>query len=86
MLNKEKVGNLTNEIWKWAEKLRGKFTPAEYQNIVLPMIMIRRLECVIQERQEKKKADFKQKFHKLSEEEFEQKAIKREVDLSPNFS
>lgn len=86
MLNKEKLDNLTNEIWKSAEKLRGKFTAAEYQNIVLPMIMIRRLECVIQERREKYREEFRAKFPKASEDEIENKAIKKEVDLSPKLS
>jgi type I restriction enzyme M protein len=46
-LNKPKLDNLADEIWKSAERLRGKFKPYEYQNVVLPMIVIRRLECVL---------------------------------------
>ena len=38
MLNKEKLNNLAQEIWKSAESLRGEFKAYEYQNIVLPMI------------------------------------------------
>jgi len=47
MINKEKLNNLTNEIWKSAERLRGKFKAYEYQNVLMPMIVIRRLECVL---------------------------------------
>ncbi len=45
-LNKPKLDNLANEIWKSAERLRGKFKAYEYQNVVLPIIVIRRLECL----------------------------------------
>ncbi len=50
MLNKEKLENLTNEIWKGAIKLRGKFKAKDYPTVILPMIMIRRIECVLQQK------------------------------------
>ena len=46
-LNKPKLDNLAGEIWKSAERLRGKFKAYEYQNVILPIIVIRRLECVL---------------------------------------
>jgi type I restriction-modification system DNA methylase subunit len=46
-LNKQKLDNLTDEIWKSAERLRGKFKAYEYQSVILPIIVIRRLECVL---------------------------------------
>ena len=46
-LNKPKLDNLANEIWKSAERLRGKFKAYEYQSVILPIIVIRRLECVL---------------------------------------
>lgn len=52
MLNKEKLENLTNEIWKGAIKLRGKFKAKDYPTIILPMVMIRRIECVLITRRE----------------------------------
>lgn len=45
-LDKPKLDNLANEIWKSAERLRGKFKAYEYQSVILPIIVIRRLECV----------------------------------------
>lgn len=47
LLNKAKLNNLANEIWKSAERLRGKFKAYEYQSVILPIIVIRRLECVL---------------------------------------
>ena len=55
-LDKPRLGNLTNEIWRSAERLRGKFKQYEYQKVVLPMIVLRRLECVLE-----KKADIRAK-------------------------
>ena len=53
-INKPKLDNLANEIWKSAERLRGKFKSYEYQGVILPIIMIRRLECVLIDWREKK--------------------------------
>jgi type I restriction-modification system DNA methylase subunit len=46
-LNKPKLDNLASDIWKSAERLRGKFKAYEYQGVILPIIVIRRLECVL---------------------------------------
>jgi type I restriction enzyme M protein len=46
-INKPKLDNLTQQIWKAAERLRGKFKAYEYQNIILPILVLRRLECVL---------------------------------------
>lgn len=50
MLNKEKLENLANEIWKGAIKLRGKFKAKDYPAVIMPMIMIRRIESVVIEK------------------------------------
>ncbi len=47
VLDKPKLDNLTSDIWKSAERLRGKFKAYEYQNVILPTIVIRRLKCVL---------------------------------------
>ncbi len=46
-LNKPKLDNLAGDTWKSAERLRGKFKDYEYQNVILPIMVIRRLECVL---------------------------------------
>src|SRR5438128_9109030 len=68
-LNKPKLDNLADEIWKSAERLRGKFKAYEYQNVVLPIIVIRRLECVLIAWREQKTAEIRAKRPKLSEKE-----------------
>lgn len=47
VFDKDKLNNLANEIWKSAERLRGKFKAYEYQNVILPIIVVRRIECVL---------------------------------------
>jgi len=68
-LNKPKLDNLTDEIWKSAERLRGKFKAYEYQNVVLPIIVIRRLECVLIKWREQRAAEVLAKRPKLTEKE-----------------
>ena len=68
-VNKAKPDNLAGEIWKSAERLRGKFKAYEYQTVVLPIIVIRRLECVLIKWREQKAAEVLAKRPKLTEKE-----------------
>ncbi len=68
-LNKQKLDNLADEIWKSAQRLRGKFKAYEYQNVILPIIVIRRLECVLTKWREDRAADVLAKRPKLTEKE-----------------
>ena len=70
-LNKPKLDNLSDQIWKSAERLRGKFKAYEYQGVVLPIIVIRRLECVLLAWREKQFAEIKAKQPHRSDEEIE---------------
>jgi hypothetical protein len=38
-LNKPRLDNLAGDIWKSAERLRGKFKAYEYQSVILPISM-----------------------------------------------
>ena len=82
-LNKLKLDNLADEIWKSAERLRGKFKPYEYQNVVLPMIVIRRLECVLIKWRENKADEVLAKRPKLTEKELAKlvKGLERECKV-----
>ena len=60
-VDKDKLNNLTNEIWKSAERLRGKFKAYEYQTVILPIIVLRRLECVLIQWRENQAAEIKVK-------------------------
>lgn len=68
-LNKQKLDNLADEIWKSAQRLRGKFKAYEYQNVILPIIVIRRLECVLIKWREDRAAEVLAKRPNLTEKE-----------------
>lgn len=68
-LDKPKLDNLAGDIWKSAERLRGKFKAYEYQNVILPIIVIRRLECVLIKWREEKAATLLARRPELKEKE-----------------
>lgn len=68
MINKDKLENLTSELWKGAIKLRGKFKAKDYPTIILPMIMLRRIEGVLEEKREEFKKEFIAKDSGFSDE------------------
>ncbi len=70
-LNKPKLDNLAGDIWKSAERLRGKFKAYEYQSVILPIIVIRRLECVLIKWREDKKAEVRAARPRITDKELE---------------
>ena len=80
-LNKPKLDNLAGDIWKSAERLRGKFKAYEYQSVILPIIVIRRLECVLLKWREEKTAEIRIKRPKLTEKELAK--LVKELELNP---
>ncbi len=83
-INKPKLDNLANEIWKSAERLRGKFKPYEYQGVILPIIVIRRLECVLLDWREKKRAEVLAKRPKTQEKNLDK--LVKDLELNPKQS
>ena len=83
-LNKPKLDNLAGDIWKSAERLRGKFKAYEYQSVILPIIVIRRLECVLLAWRGAKRAEVLVKRPKLTEKELAK--LVKELELNPQQS
>ena len=83
-LNKPKLDNLAGDIWKSAVRLRGKFKAYEYQNVILPIIVIRRLECVLIAWREKRRTDVLAKRPKLGEKELAK--LVKDLELNPKQS
>jgi type I restriction enzyme M protein len=81
MLNKDKLENLTNEIWKGAIKLRGKFKAKDYPSVILPMIMIRRIECVLIEKRNEIAETLKKQDPKITEANLKKKIKIQETNL-----
>ena len=44
---------IVNFIWKVAELLRGPYRPNQYKKVMLPLIVLRRLDCVLESTKEK---------------------------------
>lgn len=44
---------LVGLIWNIANKLRGPYRPPQYRRVMLPMIVLRRLDCVLEKNHEK---------------------------------
>lgn len=82
-LNKPKLDNLAGDIWKSAERLRGKFKAYEYQNVILPIIVIRRLECVLIKWREDKATEVIAKRPKLTEKELAKLVKGLETSTAP---
>jgi type I restriction enzyme M protein len=82
-LNKPNLDNLAGDIWKSAERLRGKFKAYEYQNVVLPIIVIRRLECVLIKWREDKAAEVLAKRPKISPNELAKLVKGLEISTAP---
>src|SRR5437016_12382006 len=80
-LNKPRLDNLAGDIWKSAERLRGKFKPDEYQNVILPIIVIRRLECVLVAWREKKRAEVLARRSKFTDKELNK--LVKDLELNP---
>jgi len=82
-LNKPRLDNLAGDIWKSAERLRGKFKAYEYQNVILPIIVIRRLECVLIKWRQDKAAEVIAKRPKLMEKELAKLVKGLETSTAP---
>jgi type I restriction enzyme M protein len=80
-INKSKLDNLANEIWKSAERLRGKFKAYEYQNVILPIIVIRRLECVLIKWREERTAEIRKKQPSRTDKEVAK--LVKNLELNP---
>jgi type I restriction enzyme M protein len=82
-LNKPKLDNLAGDIWKSAERLRGKFKAYEYQGVILPIIVIRRLECVLLAWREAKRAEVLARRPKITEKELAKLVKGMETGTAP---
>lgn len=60
-----------NFIWNNAEKLRGTYKKEQYGNVILPMCVLRRFDCVLEGTKEKVLED-NEKYKALKEEAREQ--------------
>ena len=71
--------NLSSVIWSTADDvLRGMFKPSEYGRIILPFVVLRRLDCVLEPQKDKAYKLYEKYKNKLKD--FNQ-VIQNELDL-----
>lgn len=88
VINKTKLNNLADDIWKSAERLRGKFKAYEYQSVILPMIVLRRLECVLLAWRDAKAAELRKSRKDIKQAELDKlvKALEQNPQQAPLFN
>ena len=64
---------LADKIWSVANKLRGPYRPPEYRKVMLPLIVLRRLDCVL----EPTKVDVLPQVDKLKAKKLSPEAIEK---------
>ncbi|MFO7724702.1 MAG: type I restriction-modification system subunit M N-terminal domain-containing protein, partial [Oceanipulchritudo sp.] len=47
-----KISNLSSFSWSIAEILRGDFKQSEYGKVILPFVVLRRLDCILESTKE----------------------------------
>lgn len=47
-MNVQQHKKLTDDIWEIAKRLRGPYRPPQYRLVMLPMVVLRRLDCVLE--------------------------------------
>lgn len=47
-MNVQQHKRLTDDIWEIAKRLRGPYRPPQYRLVMLPMVVLRRLDCVLE--------------------------------------
>lgn len=52
-MNVSKHNELTGKIWEIANRLRGPYRPPQYRLVMLPIIVLRRFDCVLEPTKEK---------------------------------
>lgn len=53
--------DLANLIWQIADLLRGPYRPPQYERVMLPMIVLRRFDCVLADTKERVVAEYERR-------------------------
>ncbi len=53
--------DLANLIWQIADLLRGPYRPPQYERVMLPLVVLRRFDCVLADTKQKVLAEFERR-------------------------
>jgi type I restriction enzyme M protein len=81
MMNQVDINAKVNLVTKIANKLRGPYTSEKYGNVIIPMAILRRFDCVLADKNEKIRLIL-DKFNKLKvDEKLVEQAIQKECGI-----
>lgn len=69
MANTDKIKNNSDLIWDVANLLRGPYLPAQYRRVMIPLTVLRRLDCVLEVDVDKVKKEYDKLFEQYKENE-----------------
>lgn len=81
MMNQVDINAKVNLVTKIANKLRGPYTSEKYGNVIIPMAILRRFDCVLADKNEKIR-QILDKFNKLNVDE---KLVEQAVQKNAAF-
>src|SRR3989338_360129 len=84
MKNQVNISAEFSVMWKPAETLRDTYKPHQYQDIILPFVVLRRIECVLLEERQKVEKQSAHSLKKLSSSDAKQ-IISTKVQASIGF-
>ena len=81
MMNQVDINAKVNLVTKIANKLRGPYTSEKYGNVIIPMAILRRFDCVLADKNEKIR-QILDKFNKLNvDEKLVEQAVQKECGV-----
>jgi len=69
MIEQEKIKNNSDLIWDVANLLRGPYLPAQYRRVMIPLTVLRRLDCVLEADIDKVKVEYDKLFQQYKDED-----------------
>lgn len=83
MKNQELYKKQSDDIWEIANLIRGPYRPPQYRRVMIPLIVLRRLDCVLEATKDQVLTEHKKlKALKKYDEETIEKMINRKFNLT----
>jgi type I restriction enzyme M protein len=80
-MSENSINNHSDLVWKIAELLRGTYRPPQYRRVMIPMIVLRRLDCVLEATREQVKAELEKPVYKTMLPIQIEETIKKKLDV-----
>lgn len=81
-MNVSKHNHLTAKIWEIANRLRGPYRPPQYRLVMLPIIVLRRFDCVLEPTKDKVLAEHQRLIAAQTPEAAMEKLLAKAADPS----